>query len=50
MAQRVKDPVFSLEGSGSILGLVQGVKDLAFLQLWCRLQTRLGSGIAVAVV
>ena len=41
MAQRVKEPLLSLEGSGSILGLVQGVKDLAFLQLWCRSQLSL---------
>ena len=31
-------------------GLTQWVKDLACRELWCRLQTRLGSCVAVAVV
>ena len=35
----------------SIPGLAQWVEDLAFCrELWCRLLTRLGSGIAVAVM
>ena len=32
-----------------IPGLAPWVKDPAFRELWCRLQTWLGSGIAVAV-
>ena len=35
---------------GSIPALAQWVKDLVCPELWCRLQTRLGSGIVVAVV
>ena len=35
---------------GSIRGPAQWVKDLAFHELWGRLQMRLGSGVAVAVV
>ena len=38
------------EVAGSIPKLAQWVKDLALLcELWCRLQTQLGSGMAVAV-
>ena len=37
------------EDVGLIPGLAQWVKDLEFQELWHRLQTRLGSGIAVAV-
>ena len=36
---------------GSIPGLAQWVNDPACgCELWCRLQTQLGSGVAVAVV
>ena len=37
------------EDVGSIPDLAQWVKHLAFHKLWCRLQTQLGSLIAVAV-
>ena len=35
---------------GSIPGLAQWVKDWHCRELWCRSQTLLGSGVAVAVV
>ena len=35
--------------AGSIPGLARGSRIQHCLQLWCRLQTRLGSGVAVAV-
>ena len=36
------------EDADSIPGLVQWVKGPARCELWCRLQTRLRSGVAVA--
>ena len=38
------------EVAGSIPALAQWVKDPACHELWCRLQTRLGSQVAVALV
>ena len=38
------------EVGGSIPGLPQWAKDPVLPWLWCRLQTWLGSGIAVALV
>ena len=37
------------EDMGSIPGLAQWVKDLAFHKLWYRLQTWLRSGVAVSI-
>ena len=45
----VNNPTRNHEVEGSIPGLAPGVKDLALPELWCRLQTQLGSRVAVAV-
>ena len=37
------------EDTGLIPGLVEWVKDLVLLWLWCRSKMGLGSGIAIAV-
>ena len=42
MAQQVKDLDCLCGGTGSNSGLAQWVKDLAFSQLWRRLQLQLG--------
>ena len=50
MAWWLTNPTRNHEISGLIPGLAQWVKDLALLELWCRLQTQVGSHVAVAVM
>ena len=46
MAQWLTNPTRNHEVVGLIPGLAQWVNDLVLRELWCRLQTRLGSGAA----
>ena len=50
MAQPVKNPTSTHEDKGLIPGLAQLVKGPALPKLWCKLQTWLGSHVAMAVV
>ena len=49
MAQWLTNPTRNHEVVGLIPSLAQWVKNLAWHELWCRSQTWLGSGVAVAV-
>ena len=50
MAQWLTNPTRNHEVGGSIPGLAQGLRIWHCHELWCRLQTQLGSCIAAALV
>ena len=49
VVQWLTNPTRNHEVAGSVPALAQWVNDPALPELWCRLQTRLGSRIAVAL-
>ena len=49
MAQWLTNPTGSHEVAGSIPGLTRGLRIRHCHEMWCRLQMRLGSHVAVAV-
>ena len=50
MAQRLMNPTSIHEDAASIRALLSGLRIWCHRKLWCRLKTRLGSGVALAVV
>ena len=50
VAQWLTNPTRNYEVSGSIPDLTQWVKDPVLPELWCSLQMRLGSRVAIAMV
>ena len=49
VAQWLTNPTRNHEVAGSVPALAQWVNDQALRELWCRLQMRLGSRVAVAL-
>ena len=49
VAQWLTNPTRNHEVAGSVPALAQWVDDPRCRELWCRLQTRLGSRVAVAL-
>ena len=49
VAQWLMNPTRNHEVAGSVPALVSGLRIRRCRELWCRLQTRLGSCVAVAL-